>query len=38
MKFAQPIGTRSIAASTTGLKTRIRRFDDESERCNAFEA
>ena len=37
-RFAQPIGTRSVAASTIGRKTRISRFDDESERCNAFEA
>jgi IS1 family transposase len=29
---------RSDAGSIIGLKTRISRFDDESERCSAFEA
>jgi hypothetical protein len=38
MKLALSIGMKSDAASTIGLKTRISRFDDKSERCSAFEA
>jgi hypothetical protein len=37
-EIGMPTATRSVAASTTGRRILIRRFDDESALCSGFEA